>query len=202
MSRRVKHNLARRLRVSAYHEAGHVVTGVAVGFGVPNRVDMVRRGDSLARVAWKYDPLARAAHRGAPQRTAAAMYCLAGYVSECRARGWRNVDAVQYCERRSAWIDGRPVPDDIRPDWWAEHADIDRVALLYSSHEHPRPLPHDVLRDLWRDTATLLNDAFVWSALADLAAVIVERQCGVERDELDSWLSRFQALDSRYWPTP
>ena len=181
---------AKSLRASAFHEAGHVATGIAIGLGMPDALELDRRRGSLARIAWNYNPL----HGGTP-RELLAVHLLAGYVSECRARGWRRVDAVTFCERRSAWIDGRPVADRIRPAWWSKHADIDHLAVLYSSERKPRPLRPDILRRLWDQTLGVIESPRVWEPLVDLANRALKHG-RLDRGRLYDWQERFPQLEN------
>ena len=77
--------------------------------GTPLAVTMDQRGDTLARVEWNYDVTA-IVDLLPSQREPVAHQILAGYVAECRARGWRHVDPVRYCGRRSNWLGDQPVP--------------------------------------------------------------------------------------------
>ncbi|MGH7790645.1 MAG: hypothetical protein ACRERC_27540 [Candidatus Binatia bacterium] len=180
----------RQRRRSAYHEAGHVSVGVAIGLGIPMAIEMDPRGESLARMRWNYDVLAAPTE----QRERVALHFLAGYVAECRARGWRRVNAVPYCARRSYWSDGHPLDVAALPSGWLQHSDGDRVAILYSSRDNPRALPDDVLVNLWARTAEIIHAPLVWRALEDLALLLLTSG-SVERHTLVAWLDRHPALD-------
>lgn len=180
----------RQRRRNAYHEAGHVSVGVAVGLGIPMAIEIDPSGESQARTRWNYDVLALPT----AQRERVALHLLAGYVAECRARGWRRVNAVRYCARRSYWNDGHPLDTDSLPPGWLQHSDGDRVALLYSSTHQPCALPDTLLLNLWNSTAQVVDTPLVWAAIDDLAGTVLAHD-GVDRDGLFRWLDRHPALD-------
>jgi len=186
----LQHRQYRQRRRSAYHEAGHVSVGVAVGLGIPMAIEMDPSGESLARTRWNCDVLAVPME----QRERVALHLLAGYVAECRVRGWRRVNAVRYCARRSYWIDGHPLDVAALPSGWLQHSDGDRVALLYSSTHQPRVLTDALLINLWNSTAQVVDTPLVWAAIEDLAGTVLVHD-GVDRDGLFRWLDRNTALD-------
>ena len=182
----------RQRRSAAYHEAGHGAAFIALGFGIPDAIEIDPRGDELGRMIDLGQPLVGPE---LPWRRRRAILLLAGYVALCRARGLNNVDVVRYCNRRSAWLYGQPFPEGSLPKSWGLHSDSDRVALLYSPPGSPRPLRGYLLRKLWADTSAIINTPFVWKAIGDLAQRLLIHT-RLNRVGIIDWLRKFPAL---YW---
>jgi hypothetical protein len=182
----------RKRRPVAYHEAGHAAAFVALGFGIPDAIEIEidPRGDELGRMIDLGQPIVGPE---LPWRRRRAILLLAGYVAQRRARGLNNAKIVQYCRRRSQWLYGKPFPDGRVPSGFSQHDDIDRVALLYSPPGSPRPLHSHVLRALLADTTAIVNTPFVWKAIDDLAQRVLMHN-SLNRDGIVNWYHKFPDL--------